>query len=143
MVDDVVSQLVGTWKATAWFVEVVGEGRREPFGPNPKGRLVITPEGHWIVILTGAHRRPARTDDEKAALLDSLLAYSGKYTIDGDKITTRIDVSSNEIFTGANRDQTRFFELEGDKLTVRTPEIVSAALPGKRVVGIITWERER
>ncbi|HEY6241279.1 MAG TPA: lipocalin-like domain-containing protein [Burkholderiales bacterium] len=140
---DVAGQLIGTWKATAWIVEVVGEDSREPFGPNPKGRLVITREGHWIVILTAANRLPARTVDEKATLLDSLLAYSGKYTIDGDKITTRIDVSSNEIFTGPNRDQTRFFELEGDRLTIRTPEIASAALPGKKVVGIITWERER
>ena len=41
------------------------------------------------------------------------------------------------------RVQTRFFKLEGDKLTIRTPEIASAALPGKKVVGTNVFERER
>jgi lipocalin-like protein len=141
--DEVQKQLVGTWKLTAWVVQVIGEDSREPYGPNPKGRLVITPEGHWIVVLTGANRRPAKTIDEKAALLDSMLAYSGKYRIEGDKITTRVDMSSNEIYTGANQDQTRFFKVEGDRLALRTPEIASAVLPGKKVVGTLTWERER
>jgi lipocalin-like protein len=143
LADDVAKQLVGTWKLTAWVVQVIGEDSREPYGPNPKGRLVITPEGHWITIITGANRRPAKTADEKAALLDSVIAYSGKYTIEGNKITIRVDMSSNEIFTGANQDQTRLFKIEGDILTVRTPEIASAALPGKRVRGTNTFERER
>jgi len=143
LADDAQKQLVGTWKLTAWLVQVIGEDSREPYGPNPKGRLVITPEGHWIAVITGANRRPAKTTDEKAALLDSMLAYSGKYTIEGDKITTRVDMSSNEIYTGANQVQTRFFKVEGDKLALRTPEIASAVLPGKRVVGTLSWERER
>jgi len=141
--DEVQKQLVGTWKLTAWIVQVIGEGSREPYGPNPKGRLVITPEGHWIIVLTGANRQPAKTIDEKAALLDSMLAYSGKYRIEGDKITTRVEMSSNEIYTGANQDQTRFFKVEGDRLALRTPEISSAVLPGKKVVGTINFERER
>ncbi len=140
---DVPTRLFGTWKLASWVTQVIGEDSRQPYGPNPKGRLVITPEGHWIVIITGANRRPANTADEKAALLDSMLAYSGKYRIEGDKITTRVDMSSNEIYIGANQDQTRFFKIDGDKLVIRTPEIASAVLPGKRVVGTISWERER
>ena len=94
-------------------------------------------------ILTGANRKPAKTIEEKATLLDSILAYSGKYTVEGDKITTHVDMSSNEIYTGANQDQTRFFRIEGNKLTIRTPEIVSAVRPGQKAVGTITFERER
>jgi hypothetical protein len=141
--DEVQKQLVGTWKLTAWTVQVIGEGSREPYGPSPKGRLVITPEGHWIIVITGANRQPAKTTDEKAALLDSMLAYSGKSRVEGDKIITRVDMSSNEIYTGANQDQTRFFKVEGDRLTLRTPEISSAVLVGKKVVGTINFERER
>jgi hypothetical protein len=136
--------LVGTWKLTGWTVRVVGETEdKEPFGPNPKGRLVLTPEGYWIVIITGANRNPAKTAEEKVALFDSALAYSGKYMIEGDKVTIRVDMSGNEVFTGANQIQTRFFKLDGDKLIVRTPEIDSAALPGKRIVGTNVFERER
>jgi hypothetical protein len=94
-----------------------------------------------MLLITGANRRPAKTTDEKAALLDSMIANSGKYRIDGAKITIRADMSSNEI--GANEDQTRFFKVDGDKLALRTPEIASAVLPGKKVVGTLHWERER
>ncbi len=75
--DDVATQLVGTWKLTSWLTQVIGEDSREPYGPNPKGRLVITPEGHWIVIITAANRQSPKTNDEKAALLDSMLRTQG------------------------------------------------------------------
>lgn len=143
LADNAEKQLAGTWKLTGWILQVIGEDTRQPFGPNPKGRLVMTTDGYWVVIITGANRRPAESADEKAALLDSMLAYSGNYTIEGDKITIRVDMSSNEVFTGANQVQTRFFKLEGDKLTIRTPEIDSAALPGKKIVGTNVFKRER
>src|SRR6516164_10583157 len=80
--DENAKALVGSWKLTGWTVRVVGETEdKEPFGPNPKGRLVMTPEGYWIVIITGANRQPAKTAEDKLALFDSVLAYSGKYTI--------------------------------------------------------------
>lgn len=56
---------------------------------------------------------------------------------------TPVDMSPNEIYTGANQTQVRFFKLDGDKLSIRSPEIASAALPGKRVVAILMWDRER
>jgi lipocalin-like protein len=136
--------LVGTWRLTGWTLRVVGETEdKEPFGPNPRGRLVMTSEGHWIVIITGANRHPAKTAEDKLALFDSVLAYSGRYTVEGDKITIQVDMSANEVFTGPSQIQTRFFKLDGDKLIVRTPEIASAALPGKKIVGTNIFERER
>jgi hypothetical protein len=141
--DESTKSLAGTWKLTGWTLRVIGEtADKEPFGPNPKGRLVMTPDGYWIVIITGANRRPAKTVEEKVALFDSMLAYSGKYTIDGDKITIQVDMSGNEVFTGSNETQTRFFKLDGQQLIVRTPEINSAALPGKKIVGMNIFERE-
>jgi hypothetical protein len=142
--DESTKSLVGTWKLTGWTVRVVGETQdKEPFGPNPKGRLVMTPDGYWTVIITGANRHAARTAEEKVALFDSVLAYSGKYTIEGDKITIRVDMSGNEVFTGPNQIQTRFFKIDGQQLIVRTPEINSAALPGKKIIGTNIFERER
>jgi hypothetical protein len=72
-----------------------------------------------------------------------VLAYSGVYTVEADKITTHVEMSSNEIYTGANQNQTRFFRIEGDKLTLRTPEIASAVRPGQKAVGTLTFVRER
>jgi Lipocalin-like domain len=142
LADDTAKQITGTWKLVSWLTKFDGGDTVEPYGPNAKGRLVLTPDGHWIIILTAANRKPAKTNDEKATLLDSMIAYSGKYTIEDDRITTRVDVSSNEIYTGPNQNQTRFFKIEGDKLTIRTPEIVSAVRVGQKAVGTITFERE-
>jgi len=130
--DEVATQLIGTWKLTSWVTQVIGEDSREPYGPNPKGRLVITPEGHWIVIITAANRQSPKTTDEKAALLDSMLAYSGKYRIDGNKITTRVDMSSNEIYTGANQDQTRFFRVEATSSIFAPPKLPAPSFLAKK-----------
>jgi hypothetical protein len=139
---DAAKQITGTWKLISWLTKFDGGDTVEPYGPNAKGRLVLTPEGQWIIILTGADRKPAKTNDEKAALLDSVLAYSGMYTVEGNRIITRVDMSSNEIYTGPNQTQTRFFTVEGNKLILRTPEIVSAVRAGQKAVGTITFERE-
>ena len=44
--------------------------------------------------------------------------------------------------SGANQDQTRFFRIDGNRLTLRTPEIVSAVRPGQKAVATITFERQ-
>jgi hypothetical protein len=52
-------------------------------------------------------------------------------------------MSWNEIYTGANQNQTRFFNIQGDTLTIRTPEIASAVRPGQKAVATLTLVRER
>jgi hypothetical protein len=139
--DDTPMQLIGSWKLSSWVIQIIGGDRTEPFGPNPKGRAVFTPDGYVVFVIVAANRKPATNDEESAALLKSLMAYTGKFTIDGDKFTTKVDISWNELFTG--QDQVRFFKLEGDKLFIRTAELASAVYPGKKVVGTLIWERER
>jgi len=144
LAQDAAKQLVGTWKVTSWVSKFVDGLTIDTFGPNPKGRLVLTSDGHWIVIITKADRTPAKNSEEKAALLDTMLAYSGKYSIDGDRITTRVDMSWHEIYTGERQILTRFFSVEGDKLVIRSGPIVSSTVrQGELVEGILTLERER
>jgi hypothetical protein len=134
-------QLVGTWKLAAWQVQYVGEEAKEPFGTNPKGRLIVAPDGYWSVIIAKADRKPATNNAERAALLRSMVAYTGKFTVDGDKITSAADIAWNEVNTG--RTQIRYFKMEGDKLVIRSPEQSSVLVPGKRVTTTLTWEREK
>jgi hypothetical protein len=138
---DTAGQLAGSWKLTSWTIQVIDGEAAQPFGPNPKGRAVFTPDGFSAFMIARPDRKPATNDADAAALLKSLMVYTGKFTIDGDKLTTNVDLSWNEIFTGTA--QVRFFKLEGDKLSIRTGEQASAVYPGKRVVGTLTWERER
>ena len=141
LAQDTARQLAGSWKLTSWTIQIIGGDVTEPFGRNPKGRALITPDGYVAFVVAAANRDPATNDAESAALLKSLMAYTGKFTIDGDRFTTKVDISWNELFTG--QDQVRFFKLEGHKLFIRTAELDSAVYPGKKVVGTLTWERER
>jgi hypothetical protein len=138
---DAAKQLVGSWKLTSWTIQVIDGEASQPFGPNPKGRAVFTPDGFSAFMIARPDRKPATSDADSAALLKSLMVYTGKFTVDGDKLTTNVDLSWNEILTGTA--QVRFFKLEGDKLFVRTAEQASAVYPGKKVVGTLSWERER
>jgi len=138
---DAAKQLVGSWKLTSWTIQVIDGEASQPFGPNPKGRAVFTPDGFSAFMIARSDRKPATSDADSAVLLKSLMVYTGKFTVDGDKLTTNVDLSWNEILTGTA--QVRFFKLEGDKLFVRTAEQASAVYPGKKVVGTLTWERER
>ena len=141
LAQDVAKQLSGSWKLTSWTIQVIDGEAAQPFGPTPKGRAVFTPDGFSAFMIARPDRKPATNDADSAALLKSLMVYTGKFTIDGDKLTTNVDLSWNEILTGTA--QVRFFKLEGDKLSLRTAEQASAVYPGKKVVGSLTWERER
>jgi hypothetical protein len=140
LAQDTARQLVGSWKLTSWTIQIIGGEVTEPFGRNPKGRALITPDGYAAFVIARANRKAAANDAESAALLKTLMVYTGPYTIEGDKFTTKVDISWNELLTG--QDQVRFFTLEGNKLSIRTAEQASAVYPGKKVVGTLTWERE-
>ena len=140
-VDDDADDLVGVWALRSLSLRVSGEPSHDIFGSNPKGYLIFTPEGRMMTIITRADRKPATTVEEQAALLQSMVAYSGQYTIGQDRIVTHPDVSWNEIYTGT--EQIRYYTISGDILSIRTAEPPSALLPGKRTVATLTYERQR
>ena len=46
LAQDTAKQLAGSWKLNSWTVQIIGgEVVTEPFGPNPKGRALFTPDG--------------------------------------------------------------------------------------------------
>jgi hypothetical protein len=69
-----------------------------------------------------------------------MIAYSGAYTIDGNKMTHKIEVSWNQAWTGTN--QQRFIEVKDDQLITKTPPIISP-VSGKESVSTLVWERVR
>jgi hypothetical protein len=141
--DDYAAKLQGSWRLISQTLQIVGETTppREPLGHNPNGYLVLLPEGRMMVLLTAGNRKPPTNDAENAALLKTMLAYSGRYTVDAEKFVTKTDISWNEILTG--KEQARYHKVEGDKLFIRTAEQPSGLLPGKRVVGTLEFVRER
>ena len=59
LAQDTARQLAGSWKLTSWTIQIVGGDVTEPFGRNPKGRALITPDGYAAFVITAANRKPA------------------------------------------------------------------------------------
>jgi hypothetical protein len=133
--------VVGTWKLVSYEVEAQATGQRGPImGEKPTGYATFLPEGRVFFVLTGEGRTPGKTDQERAQLLSTVIAYTGTYTIDGDSWTTNVDVAWNPEWVGTK--QTRPFKVEGDRLMVTTPWRVMPNFPDKGTSrSIVTFER--
>ncbi len=135
------TQLQGVWKLVSYDVEVQSTGEKfPPMGKNPTGYVIFTPEARVWFVLTGDGRKPAKTAEGKAALLDTLVAYTGTYRVEADKWITSVDVAWNPEWVGTK--QSRSFKVEGDRLQVLTPWRVMPNWPEKGMTrSIITFER--
>jgi len=91
-------------------------------------------------IVEGEGRKPAQTDEERAALLRTMFAYSGMYRLDGDKWITKVDVSWNPAWNGT--EQVRFYKLDGNQLEVTAAWGANPNLPGSPITrGVVLFER--
>jgi hypothetical protein len=116
--------IVGTWKVLSYTREEIPSGAKsDVMGAHPSGYINYGPDGRMMVILVGDRRKPVgpvATADEAKALLGSLIAYAGAYTIDsGAKtVTHHVGVSWDESRTGESFERT--YKLDGDRLTLTT-----------------------
>jgi len=115
--------VVGTWKIQSFVREVVATGQRHnEFGDKPDGYISYLPDGRMHAMLVASNRmKPSGalpTDEEKAKLFGTMIAYAGTYRIDGGKLIHDVEVSWNQHWTGSQ--QVRFFKAEGDTLTITT-----------------------
>ncbi len=135
------AKLVGIWKLLSFETEFRdGSPRRAVYGQNPTGYIIFTAEGRMAAIIEGEGRKPAKTDEERAALLRTMFAYSGLYRLEGDKWITKVDVSWNPAWNGT--DQLRFYKLDGDRLQVTSMWQPNVNLPGSPVSrGVLLFER--
>ena len=135
--------LLGTWKLVSLVYEF--QDGRPPvplLGKNPIGYLILTPSGRMSAVLERDGRKPAKTDEERSDLLRTLISYTGKYRIEGDKWITKVDSSWNGTWNGS--EQERAYRLEGDKLFVTSMWQPNSTMPGNPVAhAIMQWEREK
>jgi len=121
--------VVGSYRVTA--VERTTESGEvvEPFGRDPDGILVYTPEGTMTAVVGASRRAPLEldllagtapaTDEALAQAFRSAHGFAGTYTLGDGVITHHIVVSTVPNWVGTA--QVRPFELEGDLLTLRPP----------------------
>jgi Lipocalin-like domain len=121
--------LVGVWKLVSYQTEFQdGSPKRAMFGEHPTGYIIFTSEGRLMAVIEAEGRREPSTDSERAALLKSLVAYSGKYRVEGDQWITSVDTAWNPAWDGT--DQVRTFRIIGNRLLVTSTWQSAVNFPG-------------
>jgi hypothetical protein len=134
-------RLIGVWKLLSFQTEFQdGKPPRAMLGEHRSGYLILTKEGRMMSVIEGANRKVPTTESDRASLLNSLVAYSGIYRVDGKQWILSVDVAWNPAWDGTV--QVRDFELAGDLLTVRSPWQHAVNFPGMSLSrGIVVFGR--
>jgi hypothetical protein len=137
------SHLLGTWKLKSYVVTTAAGARSTPYGDSPKGYLTYSDDHRMQAIGAANDRRvPAGAsppDSERVALYDTMFAYAGTYSVQGDKVIHHVDISWNEVWTGT--DQIRLCEVQGNILTLTT--LIPDPGSGAETIYAVVWEKVR
>src|SRR4051794_9566692 len=133
--------IVGVWTLVSVVYEDAQTKERTPvLGEHPKGRQIATAGGKWLALVTADGRKVPQTDAERAQALRTMIAYTGRYRIEGGKVVTKVEAAWNEAWVGG--EQTRFIRFEGDRLFIESPPMPHPNVGGKVVRVIVIWDRD-
>jgi len=137
-------QVQGSWVLISQYVEQDGK-KIEAFGSNPRGSMILTPDGRFSIILMRAslpkfasNSRAKGTAEENQAVVQGSIAYFGSYTAGSEQeqtVNLRIEGSTFPNWDG--EDQKRVMTVVGDELRVTNP---TAAIGG---TAYIVWKRAK
>jgi len=134
--------LVGVWRlvgASYVVFEETGE-RTELLGSEPRAYAIFEPGGRVMVIGQANNRTPGTSTAAMAELFQSMVAYSGKSSIDGEKFVTVVDLAADPSWVGTV--QVRYYTFDGHTLSLRTAPLELPSFPGRRAVVYANWEKE-
>jgi hypothetical protein len=135
-------KLVGTWKlVSASSTTKTGERSETPYGPNPVGLLTYTADGRVTALISYGGRKSLSVgaqQEEQAEAFKTFLAYAGRYSLNGDKVTHYIEISSIQNYV--NKELVRSVKFHGDQITLVTPP---TPVNGKVQTVELIWERLR
>jgi hypothetical protein len=136
-------RIVGTWKLVSVMYEDAQTKEMTPvLGEHPRGYQIATPEGRWVALVTADGRPVPKTDEDRAKALRSMIAYSGRYRVEDNKVITKVEVAWNEAWVGG--EQVRFLRFEGDDLLhIESPPMPHPNVDNKTVKVIVTWARDK
>ena len=110
------NKLLGSWSLRS-FTIVPKSGDPKPWGQNAHGLLIYADDGQMSVSI---NRDPESTGNEAKDAFDSVLFYSGTYQVQEDKITHQVTNATS--LSRIGKEMIRFAKLNGDELTLTTPE---------------------
>jgi hypothetical protein len=133
--------IIGTWSLDSiQFEDAVTGERFDVYGKNPSGYIIINSDGHAFVLITGSGRQAQDSADGAAALFNNMMAYAGKYRLEGNnRFIVSISTAWHPSWVGT--EQVRDFEVIGDTLTITTPAQTHPNFPGRTGRGNVKWHR--
>jgi hypothetical protein len=133
--------LVGAWRLTsAYFLAQETGDRLDLLGAEPFGYAIFAPNGRMIGFITSSGRTPATSSSEMAALFKSMIAYTGRWSLDGETLVTKVDGAWDPSWAGT--EQVRYHAYDGQTLSLRTAPIEHPSFPGQKVIGFVDWQRD-
>jgi len=136
-------ELAGTWKLLHFTRTNVATGEAmETFGKTPSGYLQLGRDGRMMMLVVKEERasppEPEKTtDQQRAELFKSMIAYAGTYTFDGKELRFHLDVTWNQAWTGTDM---RHVTREGRKLTL-TADPHKSYVDGNTISAVMVFEK--
>jgi hypothetical protein len=119
--------LAGTWTLVSVVAEQ-GGNKTEPFGPHPKGILMVDANDRYVIAIARAglpkvasNNRTTGTPEENKAIVGGSITHFGTLAVNAaDKtITFKIETATFPNWDGT--EQKRAFTVTGDELTYTVP----------------------
>lgn len=132
-------EVLGGWTLVAAKMQFEDGAAIDMHGPDPLGSVVFADKRMTAIITRRS--RPARTDGSLGDLFNTMLAYSGTYSIEGNELVTAVDVAWVPEWVGTT--QRRGIEIAGDTLSIHTARQPNPMQQGKIMTGVLTWQRDR
>lgn len=138
-------EIVGTWRLVSASSTISnGERCETPYGLNPVGLLTYTAGGRVTALISYGERKPlsfgggimSSPVEEQAEAFKTFLAYAGRYTLRGDKVTHHIEISSIQNYV--DKDLVRSVRFHGDRIILVTPPTL---VNGKIQTLELIWQR--
>lgn len=123
----IAERLAGAWSLVS-LVANQGDNRVDVFGKQPRGQMILSPDGYFSTLTTVAslpdfasNNRLQGTSEEYEAIGKGANAHYGTYVVDedGGTISFHVDVSTFPNWEG--QVHPRVFTLDGDLLSYVNP----------------------
>ena len=139
------ASVVGSWRLVSYDTQTTDGVKSFPLGQDLAGLAIYQPNGRVSIQFMRRDRPRFQSGDawrgtleEERAAFEGFFGYAGRYTIDAARsvVTHHIEIASAPNYVGI--DLPRTFTLEGNRLTLRTPQ---RQLAGQTSASTLVWER--
>ncbi|MGD0970788.1 MAG: lipocalin-like domain-containing protein [Desulfobaccales bacterium] len=137
-------QIQGSWILVSIYNEQDGK-KIDLYGPNPRGSIILTPDGRFIYIIMraslpkfAANNRMKGTAEENQAVIQGSHATFGKYTVASNKEqTVNVHIEGSTFPNWDGQDQKRVMIVSGDELKITNPNATTGG------TNYMVWKRAK